>query len=928
MSRTPQLALIALAVFLALPSRSVVTAGAQQLCRAPAPPPSKSVNIFSMAQESDLGDAIAERYESALRVIDDETLTAHLRTIGDRLVSHLPNTDFKIQFQLADIPDANAFVLPGGRVYVTRKLVAFTRSEDELAGVLGHELGHFIARQQTIEISRWLKEILGVAEVGDRADILAKYNRLMDNAGRKPGVFAGAAREDRDQIEADRIGLFVVAAAGYDPKAHVALFDRISETQGKTGSFLSRVLGTTNPDAKRLGELIKTAAQIPANCAEPEPPGRARAYQDWQAAVAGFSGLGRRESLPGLVSQRTLAPFRSELTHLRFSPDGRFILAQDDGGITVLSRDPLAVLFHIDSRTAGPARFTPDSIDVVFNTDDLRVERWNIAARKLASVRDIYRREACIATALSPDAGTIACVDTTFELVLIDVPTGQSIFQKKGFQAIDPMALLAQLFGGTIIPRSNPPITLKFSPDGRYFAGGARSFNDTTVAFDIPARKVVALKSSARRLLAASFDFVSADRLVGLNVDEPSKSGVVNLATGEVIEQFQLPLGALQAPARGNVLFVRPFQKYAAGVFDLATKAVVKGNMTEAMDVYGDVFVAERGSGDLGLYALEGNQLRAEARLPATQLARVRTAAVSPDFQWAALSQRTRGVVWNVATGDRVTLIRDFDGAFFDETGALFADLPKAGADPRAIMRLEPAARLLSNAGVVGEPFASQYGQWLLVMRMLPPNTLAPTGLEIEFRDVRKPAAVWKKPYPKNPPDDVWPDPDSDALVVSWAAASPAGREVIRLDPELRARVKLGDIQGDHILEVLDAKSGTLRRRMLLETGKGSFHIHDIMTSGDWMFVTDSLDRVLAYSLASGELNGYAFGEEPVAAAGTGLFAVESGAGRIVVYDLKTMRRQSELTFSHDIAHKAFSPDGTRLFVLTTDQRAHVVSVK
>jgi hypothetical protein len=56
--------------------------------------------------------------------------------------------------------------------------------------------------------------------------------------------------------------------------------------------------------------------------------------------------------------------------------------------------------------------------------------------------------------------------------------------------------------------------------------------------------------------------------------------------------------------------------------------------------------------------------------------------------------------------------------------------------------------------------------------------------------------------------------------------------------------------------------------------------------------------------------------------------AVSTGGGRIVLYDLKTLRRRDQLTFTREIPLKAFNADGTRLFVLTDDQRAHVLAIK
>src|SRR6185503_10871417 len=223
----------------------------------PSPPASAQPNIFTPAQEAILGELISERFESYLRVIDDEPLTAVLRRIGERLTAHLPDTGLRIRMQLIDIPDANAFALPGGHVYVSRKLVGLTRSEDELAGVIGHELGHLVSRQATQSMTRQLREVLGVTSVGDRQDILDKFTKLMENAGRKPSVFKTESHEQAEQLEADRLGLTLVSSAGYDAKAFSSVFDRIAGTGGNTGSFFSRMFGTASPDSLRLAGRLR-----------------------------------------------------------------------------------------------------------------------------------------------------------------------------------------------------------------------------------------------------------------------------------------------------------------------------------------------------------------------------------------------------------------------------------------------------------------------------------------------------------------------------------------------------------------------------------------------------------------------------------------------------------------------------------------------
>lgn len=152
-------------------------------------------NIFTEEQEVEFGDIVAEQIQRNYSLIEDTELNAYLNRVGERLYKHLPPTKLRFRFTLVDLPDANAFVLPGGRIYVARKLVALAESEDELAGVIAHELGHLVAREGTIELTRRLKEVLGVTQVTDRRDIYEKYNLLIDNFNRRPDAYKPRDRE-------------------------------------------------------------------------------------------------------------------------------------------------------------------------------------------------------------------------------------------------------------------------------------------------------------------------------------------------------------------------------------------------------------------------------------------------------------------------------------------------------------------------------------------------------------------------------------------------------------------------------------------------------------------------------------------------------------------------------------------------------------
>ena len=892
-------------------------------CRASAPAAPVAPNIFTPEQERDLGEIIAEQFESEFRVIEDPALVAPLREMGARLARHLPSMGLRPSFFLVDFPDINAFALPGGRVYVSRRLVRFAQSEDELAGVLGHELGHLVARQQSVAMTARLKQILGVTEVGDRHDIELKFNRLIDNAARRPNAFNSESHDRAEQLEADRIGLFIAAAAGYDPSAHSVIFQRMSGADTNRG-FVSRLFGTVSPDAKRLGELVRGAAALPPGCATPRATGGREAYDNWRGALARFSETARPERLPADVRRTQLSPFRGEVGRLRFSPDGAFILAQDDAGVTVFAGDPVEKLFQVEAPAAEPAQFSADSSFLFVRATGARIEKWNLKTRALDDVWEHYFARPCAATALSPNGRFFACVDFGDDLHVIDVESGQSVLNQDDFFRDTPGHLLFFLARRIDLnTRSVGELLMEFSPDSRFFVAAHQNFQRPgRIVFDLTTRKPAPIPVEAARLLDSGFTFLSKDRILAINAREPLRSVILTLPSGAV-ESLDVPNGYQEAATDGRHVLIRPLQdqNLSLGVFDLTTRKIVKTSVTTAFDVFGDRYVAERGVTDIGVHDLDNDRILGQGTLPATALGQPRVVAVSADLKWIAVSERTRGIMWNAETGANVRYVRDFDGAFIDESGILFADLSKSGNQPRAVMRLDSANGAVSNAGDIGDASAQQQGRWLLIAKPLA------QGVELAMRDVRRPESLWARRFTTNPPEEVWLSPTGDAVVVAWSADTVAGQAIIRQDPALRARVKPADAKGDYVMDVVDAATGTDRGRVYLESGKGSFAVRRVTVTGDRLFLTDTLGRVLQYSISSGELRGYAFGEYPVMHEASGLLAVSAGAGRVVLYDLNTMRRKREMTFSRDVVLTAFSLDGKSLFALTADQRAYVVPI-
>jgi predicted Zn-dependent protease len=187
----------------------------------PAPPAilaSTQPNIFSEQQEQWLGDAMADQIERRYKIVQDPAQNEYLAHIAKRLLAALPPTTIQFRVVLVDSPSINAFSLAGGRIYVFRKLVANARNEDEVASVIGHEMGHILSHQFAIRTTADLKRLLGVTSVGDKADIYAKFQRLID-ASMKDKHPSQSGNSDEKQDEADTVSMYAIAAAGYRPQA-------------------------------------------------------------------------------------------------------------------------------------------------------------------------------------------------------------------------------------------------------------------------------------------------------------------------------------------------------------------------------------------------------------------------------------------------------------------------------------------------------------------------------------------------------------------------------------------------------------------------------------------------------------------------------------------------------------------------------------
>jgi len=179
----------------------------------------KDFVLMSEQQEIQLG---AQAHQDVLKeyaALENPALQAYVNSVGQRLAQQSHRPQLKWHFTVVDSPDVNAFALPGGYVYITRGLMAYLNSEAELAGVVGHEIGHVTARhgvrQQSAATAAGVGAVLGSILVpGLNNQGGATLLQTLAQAWT-----AGYGREH--ELESDRLGAEYLAKTGYSPQAMI-----------------------------------------------------------------------------------------------------------------------------------------------------------------------------------------------------------------------------------------------------------------------------------------------------------------------------------------------------------------------------------------------------------------------------------------------------------------------------------------------------------------------------------------------------------------------------------------------------------------------------------------------------------------------------------------------------------------------------------
>ncbi len=187
----------------------------------------------SNTEEKELGRKFSLEARAKLPLLDDVEVNSYVNRVGQKIVAALRDQPFKYQFIVVRDPRINAFAVPGGYVYVNAGLVTRVSNDDELAGVLGHEIGHVnghhLARQQEATQLLNYAALLGA--------LLSAVQPAV-GAGAMAASIAAQLKYQREfEQEADYLGAGYVKQAGYDPRGMLDFFKKMLDEQRLTPTF-------------------------------------------------------------------------------------------------------------------------------------------------------------------------------------------------------------------------------------------------------------------------------------------------------------------------------------------------------------------------------------------------------------------------------------------------------------------------------------------------------------------------------------------------------------------------------------------------------------------------------------------------------------------------------------------------------------------
>jgi hypothetical protein len=649
--------------------------------------------------------------------------------------------------------------------------------------------------------------------------------------------------------------------------------------------------------------------------------------------------------LPGVLSRAALKPpIRSRKVRLEFSPDGKYLLLQNESGLFLFATKPLKPALHIDADYLYPVRFSPDSQTLSGVSFALRTARWRIPSGETVSTGELQVSGGCISGDVSPDGELFVCHDPDLDVHIFDLRTQHEIFREEPRLRIpqsvtvpfalprnnvDPTALgLVSVRSLQIFANEGLyPDKFAFSPDGTVC--GVSGPQEISL-WNVPAKRKVSVPGALTKYPGAGICFLDATRVLITGV--PQHAEIVSLSLGKVVGKldFDVPMAALASNHR--YLIAEERESASKRLYDVEEKRLLNVPDNIAMDLREDVLAVFDATGQLHLFHFGDKAPFASTVVPLEGSPASFAAAASPKLDLLAFGFGQETGLYRVDTGQRVLSLGYSSKVSVPDSRFAYALNPVEDRKAMDVLEVDAASAQVSSPWQSETDFIRATPSVLLEYELLGPKQHVPEVLpdgKIPFQlTARVPAsgdALWEKRFITSHPVP-FVDSQGKNLVLAWEASTEAARSAAKRCPKAWPSFQDSKpTRNDTFFEVLDSTTGQTRGGILVRTGSGPLSFDSVAAVGSMLIVAKAGGRVTLYSLHDGEVKARLNGSMLAADEQTQLLTLVENDTHLGIYDLRNGKKLAMRHFGQPILYVHFSEDGKRLLVLTRQQIVYVL---
>ncbi len=222
-----------------------------------------SACAVSTQQEVEIGTSYASQIAKELPLIQDPAINSYITALGDSLARVADQRNLDWHFHVVDSREVNAFAIPGGYIYVNRGLIERATNMSQVAGVLGHEIGHVTRRHSVKQMQKAQGTNIGATLL---CTLTSACNSGLSQAALQVGASAAFAKFSRtDEAEADVEGVRYVIKAGIDPNGIPEMFEILEKERKTAPTEVDKWFASHPMEESRIAETKALIAKYPAS---------------------------------------------------------------------------------------------------------------------------------------------------------------------------------------------------------------------------------------------------------------------------------------------------------------------------------------------------------------------------------------------------------------------------------------------------------------------------------------------------------------------------------------------------------------------------------------------------------------------------------------------------------------------------------------